>query len=81
MVSLTEDWISPRLFQSKLKFNHLSKFPFTTHHLIQLTLWIANVETGKPLYKIRPNITNNDIFRKVTATSLPTVLLNINETR
>ncbi|GMG56154.1 unnamed protein product [Ambrosiozyma monospora] len=124
-------YTTPRLFQSKLKFNHLSKFPFTTHHLIQLTRWIANVETGKPLYKIRPNITNNsnhvdfvtafdlpnysdlnlkldvfciktiqraktlshylrmfegngttnnDICGKVTATSSPTALLNINET-
>ncbi|GME81254.1 unnamed protein product [Ambrosiozyma monospora] len=62
-------YITPRLFQSKLSFKHLSKFPFTTHHLIQLSLWIANVETGKPLYKIRPNISNNnnnDIFGKVT---------------
>ncbi|GMG24371.1 unnamed protein product [Ambrosiozyma monospora] len=65
-------YITPRLFQSKLKFNHLSKFPFTTHHLIQLTLWIANVETGKPLYKIRPNITNNSNHVDfVTAFGLP----------
>ncbi|GME79287.1 unnamed protein product [Ambrosiozyma monospora] len=65
-------YITPRLFQSKLSFKHLSKFPFTTHHLIQLTLWTANVEAGKPLYKIRPNISNNsNHVNFVTAFDLP----------
>ncbi|GME71049.1 unnamed protein product [Ambrosiozyma monospora] len=40
--------------------------------MIQLILWIANVETGKPLYKIRPNISNNSTHVNfVTAFDLP----------
>ncbi|GME85942.1 unnamed protein product [Ambrosiozyma monospora] len=52
-------YITPRLFQSRLAFKHLPKFAFSTHHPVQLSIWISTVDTGKPLYKIRPNITNS----------------------
>ncbi|GMG55616.1 unnamed protein product [Ambrosiozyma monospora] len=65
-------YITPRLYQSKLKFQHLSKFSFTTHFQIELSLWISNVATGTTLYKIRPNITNkSNNVDFVTAFELP----------
>ncbi|GME70017.1 unnamed protein product [Ambrosiozyma monospora] len=65
-------YTTPRLYQSKLRFQHLSKFSFTTHLQIELCLWISNVETGKPLYKIKPNIINNsNNVDFVTAFELP----------
>ncbi|GME71535.1 unnamed protein product [Ambrosiozyma monospora] len=52
-------YITPKLHQFRLNFKHLSKFNFSTHHQIQLSIWISSVDAGKPLYKIRTNITNN----------------------
>ncbi|GMG28209.1 unnamed protein product [Ambrosiozyma monospora] len=50
---LIEGWIdriysTPRLYQSKLKFKLLSKFSFTTHYQIEVSLWISNVEKYDP---------------------------------